>query len=187
MSAHSSILAWRMRMDRGAWRATVPGAAVSRTWPSDSAEAHHVLCRMESSTAAQLVTARLTHRPKQELFLFYLPYILHAFILYLFHAEITLVLYFLSFNKGLSGGTVTKNPHANAGDTRDKGSVPGLIRRKIPWRRKWQHSPAFWPRKSHGQRSLVGYIVHGVTKSQTWLSDWACAHTHTHRASINGS
>ena len=27
--------------------------------------------------------------------------------------------------------------------------------------------------KSHRQRSL-GYIVHGVTKSQTWLSDWAC-------------
>ena len=72
---------------------------------------------MESSTAAQLVTARLTHRPKQELFLFYLPYILHAFILHLFHAEITLVFYFLSFSKGLSGGTVAKNPHANAGDT----------------------------------------------------------------------
>ena len=117
MLAHSSILAWRMHMDRGAWRATVPGPAVSRTWPSDSAEAHHVRCTMESSTAAQLVTARLTHRPKQELFLFYLPYILHAFILHLFHAEITLVFYFLSFSKGLSGGTVAKNPHANAGDT----------------------------------------------------------------------
>ena len=28
---------------------------------------------------------------------------------------------------------------------------------KIPWRRKWQHNPAFLPGKSHGQRSLVGY------------------------------
>ena len=29
--------------------------------------------------------------------------------------------------------------------------------RKIPWRRKWQPTPVFLPRKSHGQRSLVGY------------------------------
>jgi len=30
--------------------------------------------------------------------------------------------------------------------------------RKIPWRRKWQHTPVFLPGKFHGQRrSLVGY------------------------------
>ena len=29
--------------------------------------------------------------------------------------------------------------------------------------RKWQATPVFLPGKSHGQRSLVGY-VHGVTK-----------------------
>ena len=28
---------------------------------------------------------------------------------------------------------------------------------KIPWRRKGQLTPVFWPGKSHGQRSLVGY------------------------------
>ena len=28
---------------------------------------------------------------------------------------------------------------------------------KIPWRRKWQPAPGFWPGKSHGQKSLVGY------------------------------
>ena len=27
---------------------------------------------------------------------------------------------------------------------------------KIPWRRAWQLTPVFLPRKSHGQRSLVG-------------------------------
>ena len=37
---------------------------------------------------------------------------------------------------------------------------------KIPWRRKWQPTLVFSPRKSHGQRSLVA-TVHGVTKSQT--------------------
>ena len=40
--------------------------------------------------------------------------------------------------------------------------------RKIPWRRKWQSTPALLPGKSHGQRSL---IVHGVAKSQTQLSE----------------
>ena len=28
----------------------------------------------------------------------------------------------------------------------------------IPWRRKWQPTPVFLPGKSHGQRSLAGYI-----------------------------
>ena len=28
---------------------------------------------------------------------------------------------------------------------------------KIPWRRKWQPTPVFLPRKSHGQRSLEDY------------------------------
>ena len=42
---------------------------------------------------------------------------------------------------------------------------------KVPWRRKWQPSPVFLPGKSHGQRSLLGYIVRGVAKNWTWLSD----------------
>ena len=40
------------------------------------------------------------------------------------------------------------------------------------WRRKWQPTPGFFPGKFHGQKSLVGYIVHGVRKSRTRLSDW---------------
>jgi len=28
---------------------------------------------------------------------------------------------------------------------------------KIPWRRKWQPTPAFLPGKSHGPRRLVSY------------------------------
>ena len=40
---------------------------------------------------------------------------------------------------------------------------------KIPWRRKWQHTPVFLPGKSHGQKNLVGYF-HGSTKESdtTW-------------------
>ena len=37
--------------------------------------------------------------------------------------------------------------------------------------------PVILPGKSHGQRSLVGYTVHGVAKSQIQLS----MHTHVHK------
>ena len=43
---------------------------------------------------------------------------------------------------------------------------------KIPWRMKWQSTPVLLPRKSHGQRSLMGYSSCKnwlMTKSQTWL------------------
>ena len=54
---------------------------------------------------------------------------------------------------GFPGGSVVKNPSANAGDTRDMGSIPG----KIPWNRKWQPTPVSLPGESHGQRSLAGW------------------------------
>ena len=44
---------------------------------------------------------------------------------------------------------VVKNLPANAGDTRDTGSIPGLVR--SPWRRKWQPTPVFLPGEFHGQ------------------------------------
>ena len=34
---------------------------------------------------------------------------------------------------------------------------------EIPWRRKWQPTPVFFPGKSHGQGNLAG-LVHGVAK-----------------------
>ena len=54
---------------------------------------------------------------------------------------------------------VIKNPLANAGDV---GSIPGSGRSL--WRRKWQPAPVFLPRKSYGQRSLVGYNSPWVSK-----------------------
>ena len=36
--------------------------------------------------------------------------------------------------------------------------------RDDPWRRKWQPTPVFLPGKSHGQRSVVGYTVHGIAR-----------------------
>ena len=56
--------------------------------------------------------------------------------------------------KGFPGGSMVKNPPADAGDIGDRfNSWVG----KIPWRRAWQPTPVFLPGKSHGQWSLVGY------------------------------
>ena len=47
--------------------------------------------------------------------------------------------------------------------------------RNIPWRRKCQPTPVFFPGESQGQRSLVGYSLWGLK----WvIYDWACLHTH---------
>ena len=37
--------------------------------------------------------------------------------------------------------------------------------RKSPWRRKWQPTPVFLSRKSHGQKSLEGYSPCGCKES----------------------
>ena len=50
---------------------------------------------------------------------------------------------------------VVKNSPASAEDT-EHGFNPWV--RMVPWRREWQPSPVFLPGKSHGQRSLWGYI-----------------------------
>ena len=62
-------------------------------------------------------------------------------------------------------GSVVKTPPAM-----QVTQVPHLCVRKIPWRRKWQPTPVFLLRQSHGQRCLAGHTVHGVTKSWTLLS-----------------
>ena len=62
---------------------------------------------------------------------------------------------------GFPGGTMVKNPLANAGDTRDVGSFSWG--EKMPWSRKRQPTPVFLPGKFHGQRSLVDYSPWGDT------------------------
>ena len=57
---------------------------------------------------------------------------------------------------------------------------------KIPWSRKWQLAPIFFPGEFHGQRTWK-VTVHGVTKNQTRLStaswflpplnSWSCVNS----------
>ena len=51
--------------------------------------------------------------------------------------------------------------------TRCRGHGFHLWVGKIPWRRKWQHSPIFLPGKFHGQRSLMGYSPWGCKELDT--------------------
>ena len=48
------------------------------------------------------------------------------------------------------------------------------------WRRKWQHTPIFWPGQSHGQGSLVGYSPWGRKELHTTEQ---LTHTHTEELS----
>ena len=54
-------------------------------------------------------------------------------------------------------------------------SIPGFDPwvGKIPWRRKWQPTPVFSPRESHGQRRLVGYSPWDCKELDTteWLKE----------------
>ena len=49
MATHTSILAWRIPMVRGAWRATVPGVAKSWRWLSVSHTHKPQSCRVQTS------------------------------------------------------------------------------------------------------------------------------------------
>ena len=93
MATHSSILAWRIPIDRGAWKATVHGVS-----------------RSEGLSIAQHTAAG-----------------------------------------GSPSGTSSKEPTCRC--RRHKRCRFNPLVRKIPWRRKWQPTPVFFP----GQRSLAGY------------------------------
>ena len=54
-------------------------------------------------------------------------------------------------------------------NAQDPGSIPGSGRSPG---RKWQLTPVLLPGKFHGRRGLVGYTVHGVSKSWTRLSNF---------------
>ena len=73
--------------------------------------------------------------------------------------------------------TGVKNLPANAGGTRDRGSIPGVG--KNPWRRKWQPFPVFLLGKFRRWGAWQS-AVHGITKGQTRLS----AHTHNGKKNI---
>ena len=73
---------------------------------------------------------------------------------------------------GFPGGSVGKESACNAGDSlqhRRPKFNPWVG--KIPWRSKWQPTPVFLPRKSHGQRTWWATQFLGGHKSGAQFSD----------------
>ena len=64
-------------------------------------------------------------------------------------------------NKGFPGGSAGKESACNVGDL---GSIPGLGRSPGEWKG--------YPLQYSGLENSLDCIVHGVAKSQTWLSDF---------------
>ena len=71
------------------------------------------------------------------------------------------------YTRGLPGGAVGKEYTYQYRRLKRCGFNPW--KGMIPWRRKWQPTPVFLPRKFHAPRSLAGYSPWGH-KSQTRLS-----------------
>ena len=78
-----------------------------------------------------------------------------------------------------------KNPPANAGDTRDVGSIPGLGRCSGEGNGNPLQGSCL--EKFHGQKSLAGYSPWGCQELDT--AAWLNAHTHkpTHARSEEGA
>ena len=71
----------------------------------------------------------------------------------------------------IPGGIVLKNVPANAGDSRDSSSIPGLGRSPG----EGNGNLLQYSRLGNSMdREAWGAIVHGVSKSQIRLSDWVC-------------
>ena len=90
-----------------------------------------------------------TYRSLQLVIIF--PYISHS---------INRILCF-PLGKGFPRGSVNKESAS-----KQETWVPSLVG-KIPWRRKWQPTPVFFPGKSHGWRNLIGYSSWAHKESDT--------------------
>ena len=77
MATHCSILAWRIPMDRGAWRATVHGVAESQTRLSTTQQPIHISVDKEENTMENI------HKPLK-LLVFTHNLTLSKFLAYLF-------------------------------------------------------------------------------------------------------
>ena len=69
---------------------------------------------------------------------------------------------------GFPGGSVVKNPPANAGTTMRYRFDPWVG--KIPWRKVWQPTAVFLTQESHGLRSLAGHSQKGQRVGHDWAT-----------------
>ena len=168
MATHSSILAWRLPMDRRAWRATVHGVAEGRTRLSDWAqqssglvfEWRQCLPWLGSNQGLSEVKVRFHFSTWRQC----VPGYKNAYTCILM-----ICMYWCLFG-GVPGGASGKEPACKCKRLKRCRFDPRIG--KIPWRRAWQPTPVFLPAESLGLRSLAGYSPWGHKESDTteWLS-----------------
>ena len=83
---------------------------------------------------------------------------------------------------GFPGGSVVKNPPASAGNTGDMSSIPGSGRSPGAG----DDNPLQYFLENPMDTGAWQATVHGVTKSQTWLSNWTQS-THLSKHAHNES
>ena len=154
MATRSSILAWRIPIDGGAWWATVHRVEKSQTQLNDTAAiesmgVHIRLWKIRFSTISILrinfcIVFNVDHNPLCEI-----P-----------GPDLFGIQVFAYVRKEIEGFP------AGSGVKKHRRPRFHPWVRKIPWRRKWQPTPVFLPGKFHAQRSLAGYSPWG-RKGQT--------------------
>ena len=83
--------------------------------------------------------------------------------------------------RGLPRCSLVKNPPANAGDERETGSIPGSERSPGKQNGNSLQYPCLG---NHMDRGAWQATVHGVTKSQTQMSNCACTQQEEERLSV---
>ena len=137
MATHSSILAGKTPMDRGAWWAMVHGVTKSWTLLSDSTHTH--TCHLE--TDAHITNHRHTH---------------HHCHFGTYHLRpLPMVTFASGWDSQMDLQWLDLQMSLGASSPPEMRSPP-LWRFQGSWRRQWHPTPVLLPGKSHGQRSLVG-------------------------------
>ena len=141
MAIHSSIVAWRIPMDRGAWQTTVYGVAKSWTWLSDWAQYF-------------LSPVLQDHFTVQEHILLHFPCSEKVFAVFPLAVETKSTFWSMAFK----AFTLSFFTYPGYRPHRIFGSVfeAAIHFYTFIWRMKWQPTPVFLPGESCGQRSLVG-------------------------------
>ena len=143
MVTHSNILAWRIPMDRGAWRAIVHRVAKSRTRLKQLSSSNFFE-RFPHSSVGKESTCNAGD-PQFDSWVEKIHW----------RRDRLPTPVFLGF----SGGSAGKESACNA---RDLGSIPGLGR--SPRGGKWQPTPVFLPGKSPGTEEPGGLQSMGSQK-----------------------